>query len=83
MITDYKSYEEAKAKFTWDEAWEFTDGGYLASGNAFGGCGLPSIVETVIQLRDETGPRQVPNVKIGLCQSADARLNAFVSILKS
>ena len=37
-----------------------TDGGLLAMGHPFGATGIRMIHETVIQLRQEAGPRQIP-----------------------
>ena len=59
-----------------------TDGGYIARGNAFGATGLAAIVETVKQLRDEAGPRQVPGAKVGLCESLGAGLSTLGTILQ-
>ena len=45
-----------------------TDGGLLAMGHPFGATGIRMIHETVTQLRQEAGPRQVANPKVGLVQ---------------
>ena len=49
-----------------------TDGGLLAMGHPFGASGIRMIHETVIQLRGEAGPRQVPGAKVGLAQCSGA-----------
>ena len=48
-----------------------TDGGLLSRGHPLGATGLAQVAEVVTQLRDEAGPRQVPDdPKIGLCQNS-------------
>jgi acetyl-CoA acetyltransferase len=59
-----------------------TDGGILSRGNCIGGCALASIAETVWQLRNEAGPRQVAGAKIGLAYSTGVPSSATATILK-
>jgi acetyl-CoA acyltransferase len=47
-----------------------TSGGLLARGHPIGATGLAQIVETVTQLRDRAGPRQVPGARLALTQNA-------------
>ena len=49
-----------------------TDGGLLAMGHPFGATGIRMIHETVTQLRQEAGPRQVGNPRVGLAQCSGA-----------
>ena len=58
-----------------------TDGGLLAMGHPFGATGIRMIHETVIQLRQEAGPRQVANPKVGLAQCSGAGDVTTVHIL--
>ncbi|MGH7772834.1 MAG: thiolase C-terminal domain-containing protein [Candidatus Binatia bacterium] len=44
-------------------------GGTLGMGHTLEAAGLYRIVELVLQLRNQAGPRQVPNAKVGLAQS--------------
>ena len=46
-----------------------TSGGLLARGHPIGATGLAQIAELVLQLRNEAGPRQVPNVNVALAQN--------------
>jgi acetyl-CoA acetyltransferase len=58
-----------------------TDGGLLAMGHPFGASGIRMIHETVTQLREEAGPRQVANPKVGLAQCSGAGDVTTVHIL--
>jgi acetyl-CoA acetyltransferase len=58
-----------------------TDGGLLAMGHPFGATGIRMIHETVTQLRQEAGPRQVGNPKVGLAQCSGAGDVTTVHIL--
>ena len=58
-----------------------TDGGLLAMGHPFGASGIRMIHETVTQLREEAGPRQVANPKVGLAQCSGAGDITTVHIL--
>ena len=58
-----------------------TDGGLLAMGHPFGATGIRMIHETVTQLRQEAGPRQVANPKVGLAQCSGAGDVTTVHIL--
>ena len=50
-----------------------TDGGLLCKGHPMGATGVAQICEIVKQLREEAGPRQVPNhPKVGLTHSSGA-----------
>jgi len=57
-------------------------GGLLSKGEPTGASALGQIVEVTWQLRDEAGPRQVPNAKVGLCHVTGAGGNSAVTILK-
>ena len=46
-----------------------TSGGLLARGHPIGATGLAQIAELVLQLRNEAGPRQVPDVNVALAQN--------------
>ena len=58
-----------------------TDGGLLAMGHPFGATGIRMIHETVTQLREEAGPRQVGTPKVGLAQCSGAGDVTTVHIL--
>ena len=58
-----------------------TDGGLLAMGHPFGATGIRMIHETVTQLRQEAGPRQVANARVGLAQCSGAGDVTTVHIL--
>ena len=58
-----------------------TDGGLLAMGHPFGATGIRMIHETVTQLRQEAGERQVANAKVGLAQCSGAGDVTTVHIL--
>ena len=49
-----------------------TDGGLLAMGHPFGATGIRQVHETVLQLRGDAGPRQIPDAKVGLAQCSGA-----------
>jgi len=46
-----------------------TSGGLVSKGHPVGSTGLSMIYEIITQLRGEAGPRQVPNVRIGLTEN--------------
>jgi acetyl-CoA acetyltransferase len=58
-----------------------TDGGLLAMGHPFGATGIRMIHETVTQLRQEAGTRQVANARVGLAQCSGAGDVTTVHIL--
>jgi acetyl-CoA acetyltransferase len=60
-----------------------TDGGMMSRGHPLGATGLAQIYEIVLQLRQEAGPRQVKNAKIGLSHTRGAGPNSAVTILKT
>lgn len=87
---------EALHLLPWGEAWRATaegrtaltgdiptntDGGLLAMGHPFGASGIRMIHETVTQLRQEAGPRQVNNPRVGLAQCSGAGDVTTVHIL--
>ena len=87
---------EALHLVPWGEAWQATldgqtaltgtiptntDGGLLAMGHPFGATGIRMIHETVTQLRQEAGPRQVAEPKVGLAQCSGAGDVTTVHIL--
>ncbi len=87
---------EALRLVPWGEAWQATvagrtalggdiptntDGGLLAMGHPFGATGIRMVHETVTQLREEAGPRQVANCRVGLAQCAGAGDVTTVHIL--
>ena len=59
-----------------------TDGGLLAMGHPFGASGIRMIHETVTQLRQEAGPRQIPGARTGIAQCSGAGDVTTVHILK-
>lgn len=59
-----------------------TDGGLTARGHPGGPTGLAQIHETVLQLRDAAGPRQVDGARTGLCHMAGAGSVCVVHILQ-
>lgn len=59
-----------------------TDGGLTARGHPGGPTGLAQIHETVLQLRGQAGPRQVPAARTGLCHMAGAGSVCVVHILQ-
>ena len=58
-----------------------TDGGLLAMGHPFGATGVRMIHETVTQLRDEAGDRQIPDARVGLAECSGAGDVTTVHIL--
>jgi acetyl-CoA C-acetyltransferase len=59
-----------------------TDGGLIANGEPIGASGMRQIYETVLQLRGDAGPRQVPNEpKVGYTQVYGAPGVGAVTIL--
>jgi len=59
-----------------------TDGGLMGRGHPMGATGLAQIIENVMQLRGEAGPRQVPKARIGMSHSLGTGPNSVVTILK-
>lgn len=59
-----------------------TDGGLMSRGHPLGATGLGQIIEIVLQLRGDAGPRQVREAKIGLTHAMGAGPNSSVTILK-
>jgi len=59
-----------------------TDGGLMSRGHPLGATGLAQIIEIYYQLRDEAGPRQVANAKVGLAHAMGAGPNSGIVILK-
>ena len=57
-------------------------GGLLAMGHPFGASGIRMIHETVTQLRQEAGPRQVSRARVGVAQCSGAGDVTTVHILK-
>jgi acetyl-CoA acetyltransferase len=49
-----------------------TDGGLLAMGHPFGATGIRMIHETVTQLRQEAGPRQIAHPRVGAAECSGA-----------
>ena len=87
---------EALHLVPWGEAWQATaegrtaltgdiptntDGGLLAMGHPFGATGIRMIHETVTQLRQEAGARQIANPRVGLAQCSGAGDVTTVHIL--
>ena len=87
---------EALNLIPWGEAWRATkegrtritgdlptntDGGLLAMGHPFGATGIRMIHETVTQLRQEAGPRQVNDPRVGMAQCSGAGDVSTVHIL--
>jgi len=59
-----------------------TDGGLMSRGHPLGATGLAQIIEIVLQLRKEAGPRQVEGANIGLAHAMGAGPNSSITILK-
>ena len=59
-----------------------TSGGLLSCGEPLGASHLRQVCEIVWQLRDEAGPRQVSNAKVGLAHVLGALGHCAVTILK-
>ena len=58
-----------------------TDGGLQGMGHPFGATGIRMVHELCTQLREEAGPRQVKNARIGLAQNSGAGGVATVFIV--
>ena len=59
-----------------------TDGGLIANGEPIGASGMRQVYETVLQLRGDAGPRQVPNApKVGYTQVYGAPGVGAVTVL--
>ncbi len=58
-------------------------GGFISFGEATTAQGLFQICEVGWQLRGESGERQVPNAKVGMCQTIGLGGNATAVVLKS
>jgi acetyl-CoA acetyltransferase len=56
-------------------------GGLLSKGEPLGASALGQVVELVCQLRDDAGPRQVPNARVALAHTVGRGANASVTIL--
>jgi len=59
-----------------------TDGGLMSRGHPLGATAMAQCIEIYRQIRGEAGPRQVPDVKIGLAHAMGAGPNSGVVILK-
>jgi len=59
-----------------------TDGGLMSRGHPLGATTGGQIIEIVLQLRGEAGPRQVDHVNVGLAHSMGAGPNSSITILK-
>jgi acetyl-CoA acetyltransferase len=57
-------------------------GGLLSMGEPVGAVGVAQVCEVVTQLRGRAGLRQVPDAKVGMCESAGAGGSCNVIILK-
>lgn len=57
-------------------------GGVISKGEPIGASHLGQVVEVVWHLREDAGPRQLPNVKAGLAHVLGAGGNCAVTILK-
>jgi acetyl-CoA acetyltransferase len=58
-------------------------GGLLSKGEPLGASGIAQAIEIYWQLREEAGPRQVANARVGLAHTVGRGANASVIILKS
>ena len=76
----WKATEQGRTSLTGDIPTN-TDGGLLAMGHPFGATGIRMIHETVLQLRQEAGPRQVKNARVGLAECSGAGDVTTVHIL--
>ncbi len=76
----WRATQEGRTALTGDIPTN-TDGGLLAMGHPFGATGIRQVHETVLQLRGEAGPRQVPNASVGLAQCSGAGDVTTVHIL--
>lgn len=59
-----------------------TDGGLMSRGHPLGATALAQIIEIYYQLRNEAGPRQLSNAKVGLAHAMGAGPNSGIVILK-
>jgi len=59
-----------------------TSGGLISMGEPVGAVGLAQIFEVVQQLRGQSGQRQVPDARTGMCQAAGSGGNCVITILK-
>jgi benzoylsuccinyl-CoA thiolase BbsB subunit len=59
-----------------------TDGGLMGRGHPLGATAGAQLIEIYRQLREEAGPRQVTNAKIGLAHAMGVGPNSAVTILK-
>jgi acetyl-CoA acetyltransferase len=59
-----------------------TDGGIIGRGHPTGATGIAQVAEVFLQLRGETGPRQVPGAKVGFAQGGGAGPQAVITVLK-
>ena len=59
-----------------------TDGGLIARGHPGGPTGLAQLWETTLQLRGETGKRQVKDARVGLCHMMGGGSVCVVHMLK-
>ena len=59
-----------------------TDGGLMGRGHPLGATAGAQLIEIYRQLREEAGPRQVANAKIGLAHAMGVGPNSAVTILK-
>jgi acetyl-CoA acetyltransferase len=57
-------------------------GGLISKGEPVGASHLGQVVELVMQLRDEAGPRQVEKARVGLAHVLGAGSHCAVTILK-
>ena len=76
----WRATEDGRTALTGDIPTN-TDGGLLAMGHPFGATGIRMIHETVLQLRQEAGPRQVKNARVGLAECSGAGDVTTVHIL--
>ena len=76
----WRATEDGRTAITGDIPTN-TDGGLLAMGHPFGATGIRMIHETVLQLRQEAGPRQVKNARVGLAECSGAGDVTTVHIL--
>lgn len=77
--------KEGRTKITGDIPIN-TSGGLCGRGHPIGATGLAQVAEIVWQLRGETGPRQVTNAKVGMCEDSggviiDGDNAAFTNII--
>jgi len=58
-------------------------GGLISKGEPIGASHLGQVVEIVMQLRNQAGPRQIPGARIGLAHVLGAGGNCAVTLLKN